>query len=162
MKKAAGINAAACAMFVCALCLLAFNNTGHAAHIRKVTLQRLYVDGEMSEEVSIKEANTVKEIVKQYDGWHLVLKNDKELVFQKHINDISPLMKVNGYFGITNDGTLSIFNGKPIEEDVIQSFFQIDVERLETKKHNELVRGIRVKNKEQYEEVLGGFERYME
>ncbi|WP_019242739.1 MULTISPECIES: BofC C-terminal domain-containing protein [Bacillus] len=134
----------------------------YADQIRKITLQRLYLDGEMGEETIVKEVGSVSEIKEVYKDWELVLQNDKELVFQKKINDISPLLKANGYFGITEDGTLSIFNGKPIHSDVIQSFFQIDVEMLETKKHNELVEGIPVKDKKHYESVLEVFEQYME
>lgn len=135
---------------------------GYATEIRKVTLQRMYLDGEMSEETFVKEVGSVEQIIRDYRNWQLVMNNDKELIFQKYINDISPLLKTNGYFGITDDGTLSIYNGKPIDSDVIQSFFHIDVEMLETKKHNELVKGIRVKNKKQYKKVLEVFQQYIE
>lgn len=133
-----------------------------ASSIYKITLQSLYVDGEMSEEISFKEIASVEDIMQQYDEWELVWKMDKEVVFQKRINDISPLLKANGYFGVTEDGVLSIFNGKPTDSDVIHSFFQINVEMLEVKKQNELGEGIRVKDRQQYEAVLEAFEPYME
>ena len=135
--------------------------TVFANTIYKVTLQSLYVDGEMSEEVLFKEGLSVQKILREYKQWNLVLQTDKELVFQQQMNDISPLMKTNGYFGISDDGTLSIFNGKPSDSDVIQSFFHIDVEMLEANKHSELVKGIRVKDKQHYEAVLEAFEPYM-
>lgn len=135
--------------------------TVFANTIYKVTLQNLYVDGEMSEEVLFKEGLSVQKILREYKQWNLVLQTDKELVFQQQMNDISPLMKTNGYFGISDDGTLSIFNGKPSDSDVIQSFFHIDVEMLEVNKHNELVEGIRVKDKQHYEAVLEAFKPYM-
>ncbi len=135
---------------------LVFANT-----LYKVTLQSLYIDGEMSEEVIFKEGLSVPQILREYKQWDLVLQTEKELVFQKHLDDISPLMKANGYFGLSDDGTLSIFNGRPSEADVIQSFFHIDVEMLEVKKHNQLVKGIRIKDKKQYESVLETFKPYM-
>lgn len=134
----------------------------YANQIRKITLQRFYLDGEMSEETVVKETTSIEEIKKNYKEWELVLETDKELVFQKQTNDISPLLKANGYFGVTEDGTLSIFNGKPVDSEVIQSFFQIDIEMIEAKKHLELVEGIRVENKKKYKEVLEVFEQYIE
>ncbi|WP_042345655.1 BofC C-terminal domain-containing protein [Bacillus massiliigorillae] len=130
--------------------------------IKKVILQTIYFDGEKSEEVLFREGLSVEEIVSEFKAWQLVVQTDKELVLQKYTNDISPLLKANGYFGITEDGTLSIFNGKPTQSDVIQSFFHIDVEMLEAKTHHDLVEGIRVKDKKQYESVLETFEPYME
>ncbi|MGN1401341.1 MAG: BofC C-terminal domain-containing protein [Bacillus sp. (in: firmicutes)] len=134
----------------------------YAETIRKLTFQRVYLDGEMSEESIIRETQTVKELIGEFADWQLIMQDEKNLVFQKYVDDISPLMKLNGYFGITEDGTLSIFNGKPTESDVIQSFFQIDVKMLETKKHLELVRGIPVRNKDHYRAVLEVFSLYME
>lgn len=133
-----------------------------ASDIKKVILQTIYFDGEVSEEIVFKDGLTDAEIQAEFKKYKLINQSDKELVFQKYSNDISPLLKANGYFGITEDGTLSIFNGKPTESDVIQSFFHIDVQMLEAKKHHDLVEGIRVKDKKQYESVLETFAPYMQ
>lgn len=154
---------------VCVACLFSLtifeekgNAAGHKTPIFKVTLQSIYVDGELTEEITFKETASLDEVIKQYMDWEIVKQSDKELVFQKQINDISPLLKANGYFGMTEDGVLSIFNGKPTDSDVIHSFFQINVEMLEVKKQNELGKGIRVNDKEQYEAVLEAFKPYMQ
>jgi forespore regulator of the sigma-K checkpoint len=76
------------------------------------------------------------------------------------MDDISPLLKANGYFGITNDGTVTIFNGKPDHEDIIHSFFQIDIKKLEGKKQNELLKGIPVKSVEDFNSVLKALKPY--
>ena len=154
---------------VCVACLFSLtifqekgNAAGPATPIFKITLQSIYVDGELTEEIIFKETASMDEVISQYMDWELVKQTDKELVFQKQINDISPLLKANGYFGVTEDGVLSIFNGKPTDSDVIHSFFQINVEMLEVKKQNELGRGIRVNDREQYESVLEAFKPYMQ
>lgn len=154
---------------VCVVCLFGFtifegkgNAAGIATPIYKVTLQSIYVDGELTEEIIFRETASLNEIIKQYIDWEIVKQSDKELVLQKQINDISPLLKANGYFGVTDDGVLSIFNGKPTDSDVIHSFFQINVEMLEAKKQSELGKGIRVNDKEQYEAVLETFKPYMQ
>lgn len=76
------------------------------------------------------------------------------------MDDISPLLKSNGFFGVTNDGTLSIFNGKPDITNVIHSFFQIDIGKLETKMQKDLAEGIPVRTKEDFLLVLETFKPY--
>ncbi|ADU95007.1 intercompartmental signaling factor BofC [Geobacillus sp. G4] len=120
-----------------------------------IVLERQYLDGEMSEEKVTETVDSMTEIWKKYRGWQLVTLDDQTIVFRKTINDISPLLKTNGYFGITDDGTLSIFNGKPgRSSEIIQSFFQIDVQKLESRQQEKLKKGIRVLSKERYEQVI--------
>jgi forespore regulator of the sigma-K checkpoint len=126
----------------------------------KVVLQRVYLDGELSEEVTNETILSMEDFWATYDGWQLIDQNEERVVFQRSIDDISPLLKTNGYFGIDDDGTLSIFNGKPETNEVIQSFFQIDVKKLESRKHDELIQGIRIQSRDQYLEVLKTLEAY--
>lgn len=126
-----------------------------------VVLERVYLDGEVSEEVTQETIWSMEDFWAAYDGWQLIDQDEEQIVFQKEIDDISPLLKTNGYFGITGDNTLTIFNGKPSDSDeVIQSFFQLDVKKLETKKHDELRKGIRIVTKDQYLEVIETFKSY--
>ena len=126
----------------------------------KVVLQRKYLDGEISEEIIQEKVASIEDIEEMYAGWQLLDQKRDSIVFQRDVDDISPLLKTNGYFGITGDGTFSIFNGKPGSNDVIQSFFQIDVEKLESHKHDELIEGIRIESKDQYLEVLKIYKPY--
>ncbi|OKO97100.1 intercompartmental signaling factor BofC [Geobacillus proteiniphilus] len=120
-----------------------------------IVLERQYLDGEMSEEKVTETVDSMTEIWEKYRDWQLVTLDDQTIVFRKTINDISPLLKTNGYFGITDDGTLSIFNGKPgRSSEIIQSFFQIDVQKLESRQQEKLKKGIRVLSKERYEQVI--------
>ncbi|ASS88662.1 Forespore regulator of the sigma-K checkpoint, BofC [Geobacillus lituanicus] len=120
-----------------------------------IVLQQHYLDGEMSEEKVTETVDSLTEIWKKYRDWQLINLDDRTIVFRKTVNDISPLLKTNGYFGITDDGTLSIFNGKPGQSsEIIQSFFQIDVQKLESRQQQKLKQGIRVLSKEQYEQVI--------
>jgi forespore regulator of the sigma-K checkpoint len=70
------------------------------------------------------------------------------------------LLKTNGYFGITHKGVLSIFNGRPEQSKIIQSFFQIDIKKLESNKQKELLDGIPIKTKDRYVHVLETFKPY--
>lgn len=126
----------------------------------EVILQRKYLDGEVSEEITKETILSMEDFWASYESWQLVDQNEDRVIFKKNIDDISPLLKTNGYFGIAGDGTLSIFNGKPETSEVIQSFFQIDMDKLESHKHDELIQGIRIQTKDQYLEVIKMFETY--
>lgn len=126
----------------------------------RVILERVYLDGEVSQEETMEMVYSLQEFWDKYKNWELVEMDGNKVVFRNHIDDISPLLKANGYFGITDEGMLTIFNGKPTESQIIQSFFQLDMDKLETKKHEELKQGIRVKNKEHYTKVLKIFKNY--
>ncbi|MBS4208977.1 intercompartmental signaling factor BofC [Bacillus sp. FJAT-50079] len=127
----------------------------------EVVLRTLYVDGEVSEEIVQETIWALDDFWAKYADWQLIDMDDSSLLFEKEVDDISPLLKVNGFFGISDDGVLSIYNGKPEMENVIQSFFQIDVQKLEGKKQQQLKQGIRVKSKEEYTDVLEAMKQFV-
>ncbi|WP_409254363.1 BofC C-terminal domain-containing protein [Bacillus sp. SCS-153A] len=127
-------------------------------HMVDVILERVYLDGEVSEEIRSETIWSMEDFWAAYAAWELVDMSEDQVVFRQSVDDISPLMKSNGYFGISEDGVLSIFNGKPGQSEIIQSFFQIDINRLESKQHDELVKGIPVKSKQGYQQVIQSFQ----
>lgn len=126
----------------------------------EVTLERFYLDGEISQEVVQETILSMEDFWAHYTDWQLVKQEEGQLTFQKHVDDISPLLKANGYFGISEEGILTIYDGKPNSQNVIQSFFQIDVKKLESRQQKELKEGIRVLSKDQYEKILESFKNY--
>ena len=133
---------------------------GNAPIQRTVILQRVYLDGEMSEEKIEETIISMDDFWRKYDKWLLVDQNDQQLVFQTYVDDISPLLKGNGYFGIKSDGTITIFNGKPARDQIIQSFYQIDLKKLESNKKSELQNGVKIVNKERYLKFLEVYKAY--
>ncbi|WLR49991.1 intercompartmental signaling factor BofC [Bacillus tianshenii] len=126
----------------------------------EVTLQRHYMDGEMSEEKVTEIIWSMEDFWSAYADWQLVHQEGGQVIFRKQINDISPLLKANGYVGLDEQGVLTIFSGKPEQQKVIQSFFQIDVGKLESLQHQQLKNGIPIKTKKQYEDVIESFRKY--
>jgi forespore regulator of the sigma-K checkpoint len=126
----------------------------------KIILQRAYLDGEMSEEGVLETIWSMEDFWAKYDDWQLIDMEQNKAVFRQDIDDISPLLKANGYFGLSDEGVLTIFNGRPDGSNIIQSFFQIDLGRLESFKRDQLKKGIPIKNKQCYEEVLETFKPY--
>lgn len=127
---------------------------------KKIILQREYLDGELSEEKVTEVFRKIEDLQKKYKDWEIVEQTKEQIVLHKTENDISPLLKANGYFGITDDGTLSIFIGRPQYEKIIHTFFQIDVGRLEVYKQEELHRGIPINNKEQFYSLIKEYKEY--
>ncbi|MEH7178899.1 intercompartmental signaling factor BofC [Neobacillus vireti] len=125
-----------------------------------IILERVYLDGEISEEVVLDSYWSIENFWAKYDQWQLVDMDESTMVFRKQEDDISPLLKANGYFGLSEDGVLTIFNGRPDRSRIIQSFFQIDVKKLESNKQEELLQGIPIKTKDRYVEVLETFKPY--
>lgn len=126
----------------------------------KVVLERVYLDGETSEETVVESVTSLADFWAKYDQWQLISISEARLVFRRQMDDISPLLKANGYFGVTDKGVLSIFNGRPGQSRIIQSFFQIDIKKLESHKQEELIHGIPIKSKDDYMQVLETFKPY--
>lgn len=129
-------------------------------HEVNVILERVYLDGEFSQETVRETIWSMEDFWAKYDHWQLVDMDEKSVVFREQVDDISPLLKTNGYFGITDEGILTIYNGKPRKFNIIHTFFQIDVGKLESRKQQELKEGIPIKNKDRYVEVLETFKNY--
>ncbi|WP_223591185.1 intercompartmental signaling factor BofC [Neobacillus bataviensis] len=125
-----------------------------------VILERIYLDGEISQEVVHETCWSMANFWAKYDQWQLTEMEESTFVFRRKVDDISPLLKANGFFGITEDGVLTIFNGRPGQSRIIQSFFQIDIRKLESKRQEELIQGIPIKTKDQYVQVLETFKPY--
>jgi forespore regulator of the sigma-K checkpoint len=132
----------------------------HAQSEITILLQRVYVDGDISEEIYTTDKLSLDYLLQKYEGWKLVDYDDEQITFQKHIDDISPIIKTSGYFGLGDDGTLKIFEGTPSEDKVIHSFFQMDTKKLQSYKKQQLKCGIRVKSKTTFEKVLKDLKNY--
>ena len=126
----------------------------------KVILQREYLDGELSEEKVTEWFWSIEELKDKYREWKMIEQTKDQIVFHKMENDISPLLKTNGYFGMTKDGTLSIFNGKPEDDKIIHTFFQIDVGKLEVYQQEELQQGIQIISKDQFNSLMKKYQDY--
>jgi forespore regulator of the sigma-K checkpoint len=132
----------------------------HAHSEITILLQRVYVGGDISEEIYTTDELSLDNLLQKYEGWKLVDYDDEQITFQKHIDDISPIIKTSGYFGLSDDGTLKIFEGTPRKEKVIHSFFQMDTKKLQSYKRQQLKNGIRVKSKSTFEKVLKDLKNY--
>lgn len=69
------------------------------------------------------------------------------------------------YMGIDSDGNLTLFDGPPDRKKPIETFFQLDIEYLETSLPHETVgqlyEGIRIRDQEEYNSVLSSMSSFM-
>lgn len=120
----------------------------------EVILRTNYADGVTTEQSIQKTVWSMEDFWSEYSDWQLITQDQGKMVFERRIEDISPAMKENGHFGLTDDGVLTIFEGKPDEQKVIQTFFQIDVGKVESSRLKELAEGIPVKSWYNFEDML--------
>jgi forespore regulator of the sigma-K checkpoint len=126
-----------------------------------VFLERVYVDGVVSQEVVHHASDSKQDVLGAYEPWRVIKEGERELILRTYIDDISPLLKANGYLSISVDNILSIYEGIPAESTkVIQSFFQIDVDKLESYHRQKLQKGIRVHSKDEYVALMEFFKGY--
>ena len=107
------------------LCIMPYRADANEKEPMTLFLERVYVDGVVSQEM-IKSPSMTKTINEKYKNWRLLKETDRELVFRTSIDDISPILKDNGYVGLSVNGILSAFEGKPASsQHIIQSFFKL-------------------------------------
>ncbi|HEU5139710.1 MAG TPA: BofC C-terminal domain-containing protein [Bacillales bacterium] len=125
-----------------------------------VYLKRVFLDGRTS--VDKKEVTiwSMEDFWSRFSNWQLVDQNTSRVVFKKKVNDISPVLKASGYFGLSKDDILTIYKGKPEKKEAIHSFFHIDVEELESELQSELRKGIPVRTKGHYKKVIKRLKEY--
>ncbi|KAB8134749.1 regulator [Gracilibacillus oryzae] len=124
-----------------------------------VMLEKEYIDGQI-DVTKVKETITsMEDFWAYYEDWQLMEQKQGFIRFRKEVNDISPYVKTYGYFGI-RDGILTIFEGVPVNEAVINSFFHIDTKELESHLLKDLMNGIKIDTKEDYERVLETYRNY--
>lgn len=75
-----------------------------------------------------------------------------------------PMLQMNTYFGIDDQGQLNLYEGLPAQQRLIRSFFQLDIEYLESSLPPALIehlrQGILVTDYEEYASVLSTFSEF--
>lgn len=125
-----------------------------------VYLERVYLDGQVQVDMKPVNSQSTKEVRSHFADWTLVGRGKHKLVLKKKMNDISPILKTDGYFGLSKDNILTIYNGKPEKNKAIHSFYQIDVKELESRLQHKLHKGIPIESKGHYEKVMNHLKKY--
>ncbi|MBB3109918.1 forespore regulator of the sigma-K checkpoint [Paenibacillus phyllosphaerae] len=129
-----------------------------------VVVKRIYLCGEEQQTLGRMTGHETLRLLKEHPGWTAVLEKDGTVVMQQWIDDLSDACKESATFGVDKSGNLSLFDGPPKKEKVLRTFFQLDVNFMESSLPKEqveqLTTGIRVTDKDEYNSVLSTFSDY--
>ncbi|UHA74339.1 BofC C-terminal domain-containing protein [Paenibacillus sp. 481] len=132
--------------------------------VREVVHRKLYICGQ-SEHILGKLAST--EIIRnilEHPNWAASMDATGQVVFEEQVNDLSEKCKQQAYISLDKDGNLTLFEGRPKEKNAIRTFFQLDVNSMEsslpTNVLDQLYKGIRISDMDQYNSVLSTFSDY--
>lgn len=129
-----------------------------------VMLQRKFVCGSEEETIGIMTPEEIELLAAQHPEWEFAFSPDETVTFTEYVDDLSAHCKMNSYFGLDREGNLTLFEGPPKEERVVRTFFQLDIEHLESALPNTVVKqlreGIRVTDMAEYNSVLSTFSDY--
>ena len=128
---------------------------------REVWLRKVYVCGEETVSLGLMNGSEIDRLYQEHAEWTIARQDDGSVVFTEYVNDLSPACKESAYFGIDQDGNLTLFQGLPADENIIRTFFQLDIQYLETSLPKETVQqlyeGIRIRDVEEFNSVLSTF-----
>lgn len=132
---------------------------------RKVHLKTTYVTGEEVQTLQgLKTAAEQQRLIAGHPDWNGRLDARGDLWLEREVNDLSPLTKKDACFGIDASGNLTLFKGPPGEDQVLRTFFQMDMGSMKSSLPEEILKqlheGIRVQDIEEYNSVLSTFSDY--
>lgn len=128
-------------------------------------LRLVYVCGEESKLLGQLMSKEIVQLVLAHPEWKVMLNQEQGTVqFEERIEDLSEHCKANAYMGVDKKGNLTLYDGAPKKEKVVRTFFQLDVRYMESSlpqdKLDQLTRGIRITDMEEYNSVLSTYSDY--
>lgn len=124
----------------------------------EIVLHRVYWCGEENRMLGRHSADEAAELLKSRRDWDASFEDTGRLVLRETVEDLSPSCRQTAYIGMDTDGNLSLFDGPPRKDNVVRTFFQLDIRSLESslskEKLRELEGGIRVSDRDEYNSVL--------
>ncbi|WP_028547700.1 BofC C-terminal domain-containing protein [Paenibacillus sp. UNC451MF] len=133
----------------------------HIVGQRGAYAKKAYVCGEELQMLGRMTAAQILQYHKEHPALTVSIGEGGDVYFTEQIDDLSPQCKNNAYFGLDAKGNLSLFEGVPGSNQVLRTFFQLNIEFLESSLPRETVkqlyRGIPVNNLDEYNSVLSTF-----
>jgi forespore regulator of the sigma-K checkpoint len=132
---------------------------------RPVHLKIDYVSGVEVQTLSgLLNPEQLKELIAKHPSWEPRISSSGDVWLEKKIADLSPAVKKEAYFGIDEHGNLTLFKGPPVQEEVLKTFFQMDMGSMKSALPEDMWKqlqdGIRVQDIEEYNSVLSTFSDY--
>ncbi len=127
-----------------------------------VKLRSVYICGEETRPLGRLASQQIVKLLRLHPEWTAVMDRDGQTVLlEEQIEDLSEECRSHAYFGLDKKGYFSLFEGEPGKEKVLRTFFQLDVQFMESslphEKVDELAQGIKVSDIDEYNSVLSTF-----
>ncbi|MDQ0110828.1 BofC C-terminal domain-containing protein [Paenibacillus harenae] len=128
-----------------------------------VNIHRLYVCGEETMPLGRIDSKQLVQLLASHPEWEAAAfdQSNSSLLIEHHVDDLSDYCKNHAYIGIDKDGNLTLYDGEPKKEKVVRTFFQLDVRYMESSlpqdKLDQLTRGIRISDIDEYNSVLSTY-----
>lgn len=132
--------------------------------MHKVTFRKNYVCGQEEQVLGQMRSERISHLLQHNPAWigHLDRNGDVWLI--ETISDLSPVCKQKAYMSMDANGNLTLYEGPPHKEKVLKTFFQLDINSMESTLPNgvlkELYDGIRIQDIDEYNSVISTFSDY--
>jgi len=123
-----------------------------------------YVCGQEEQQLGARNSHEILQFLEEHPQAVVSMSDDGTVTLTERFEDLSPECKERAYFGVDGDGNFSLFDGEPQDQQVIQTFFQLNIRYLESSLPPETVeqlrKGIRITDLAEYNSVLSTFSDY--
>lgn len=131
---------------------------------KKIVLITHYVAGQDTVETKVENIKSIDDVKTRFSDWKVTEETADQIVLERTKEDLSPNIKQSSYFGLGPDGYLTLYRGNSEQNEVIQTFFRIDIEKLESGLPREpleqLYQGIPIQDLAEYNSVLSTFSEF--
>ncbi|NEZ42010.1 BofC C-terminal domain-containing protein [Paenibacillus alvei] len=131
---------------------------------REVIARKQYICGKNDEVLGIKPTRDIVQLVLNHPDWSVSMDADGRVILEEQIEELSGTCKDGAHISLDKDGNLTLYDGPPEDGKVIRTFFQLDVESMESslppKVMKQLYQGIRITDVDAYHSVLSTFSDY--
>ncbi|MGZ9584755.1 BofC C-terminal domain-containing protein [Paenibacillus marinisediminis] len=123
-----------------------------------------YVCGKRDAVMGKKTSTDIIQLVLEHPDWEASIDAAGRVVLEEHRNELSETCKDNAFIGMDNEGNLTLYDGEPESDNVIRTFFQLDIESMESSLPPQVLKqlraGIRISDIEEYNSVISTFSDY--
>lgn len=130
----------------------------------KVIQRTSYICGHVDKSLGKQAPSQVIQLLLEHPNWSAVMNAKHEIVLEERIDDLSEDCKERAYIGLDKDGNLTLYDDVPEKDNVMRTFFQLDVESMESalppQVLKQLQNGIRITDIDEYHSVISTFSDY--
>ncbi|MHA0858378.1 BofC C-terminal domain-containing protein [Paenibacillus sp. CMAA1364] len=134
------------------------------SNIHPVVIRTNYICGNEVKVMGDMNKDEILKLMKEHPTWTIQFGVNEEVSLVESIEDLSPLCKQKAYISVDVNGHLSLYEGPPKEEKVLKTFFQLDINSMESALPDgvldQLIEGIRIQDMDEYNSVISTFSDY--